>query len=119
MRAGTLDTQVVLQRRVVTYSSSGSPIETWSTLTTVWAGLRPILGEERSGTQQWVAREQTEFTVRWSTDVEDLSPLDRVVCPAEDAGDSPIPNRSIYDVIAVHEPDRHVNLKIMAARRVA
>jgi SPP1 family predicted phage head-tail adaptor len=109
----------VLQRKTSTISSSGSPTETWSTLATVWANVKPITGTERNAAQQWIAREQTQFTVRWSDDVANFSPLDRVIYPAADVGSSPLSNRSIYDVMAVHEPQRQVNLVIMAARRVA
>lgn len=119
MRAGTLDTRVVLQRKSTSYSSSGSPVDTWSTMATRWANVKPVTGSERNAAEQWIAREQTQFTVRWSADIDDLSPLDRVICPAADVSDSPLSERSVYDVIAVHEPERHVNLIIIAARRVA
>jgi len=119
LRAGDLDTRIALQRKTVTHSSSGVPVETWSTLTSRFAALRPLLGDERNGSEQLIAREQTEFTIRWSTDIDDLSPLDRIVCPVADASNSPISNRSIYDVFAVHEIGRHVGLKVLAARRVA
>ena len=119
MRAGTLDTRVVLQRSTTTLSPSGSPTDAWVSLATRWAAQKPLTGFERNGAQQWIAREQTQFTLRWSADIDDLSPLDRLVCPADDAGNSPLSNRSIYDIMAVHEPERHVSLIVMAARRVA
>lgn len=119
MRAGILDTRVALQSKATSYSASGTPVETWSTIATRWANVKPVSGTERSAAEQWIAREQTQFTVRWSVDIDDLSPLDRVICPADDASNSPIPDRSIYDIIAVHEPERHVNKLIVAARRVA
>lgn len=119
MRAGILDRRVVLQRKAQSLSSSGTPTETWSTVATRWAGIRPLTGDERNAAQQWVAREQTRFTVRWSDDVADLSPLDRVIYPSADASNSPVPTRSIYDIIAVHELGRFEGLMITAARRVA
>lgn len=119
MRAGTLDTRVVLQRKTNSYSPSGSPIEVWSALVTRWAAVKPVTGDERNAAQQWIAREQTQFTIRWSQDIDDLSPLDRIICPAEDAANSPVSNRSIYDIIAVHEAKRRESLIITAARRVA
>jgi len=118
MRAGLLDRRIALQRKSVSYSSSGTPVETWSTLVERWSAVEPITGDERNAAQQWIAREQTRFTVRWSEEIADLSPLDRVVYPADDVSSSPLPSRSIYDVIAVHEEGRHVALVIMAARRV-
>ncbi len=119
MRAGTLDTRIALQRKTTSHSSSGTPIETWSTLVERWSSADPVTGDERNAAQQWIAREQTKFTIRWSQEVEDLSPLDRVICPADGASVSPISARSIYDVIAVHEEGRNKEMIIMAARRVA
>lgn len=119
MRGGTLDTRIVLQRKVNTLSNTGEPVESWSTLAERWCSIKPITGYERNTAEQWVAREQTQFTLRWSAEIEDLSPLDRVVFPAGDASDSPETVRSLYDIIAVHEIGRHVSMLIMAARRVA
>jgi SPP1 family predicted phage head-tail adaptor len=118
MRAGTLDIRIALQRKSATYSSSGEPVEGWSTLAERWADAKPVQGAERNAAQQWVAREQTQFTLRWSSEVNDFSPVDRVVFPAEDVAVSPLPSRSVYDVMAVHQPDRNETIVIMAARRV-
>jgi head-tail adaptor len=117
-RAGLLDTLIAIQRKSQSYSSTGEPTETWSTLAQRWADLRPVTGTELNAAEQWVAREQTEFTIRWSPDVADVSPLDRIICPASAASSSPVLVRSIYDVIAVHEPIRNDTLKLLAARRV-
>lgn len=119
MRAGQLDTRIALQRKAVTYSSSGEPVETWSTLVERWSAIEPVTGDERNAAEQWVAREQTQFTVRWSEEIEDLSPLDRIICPVDDASASPEVTRSVYDIIAVHEVGRHEQMQIMTARRVA
>jgi len=119
LRAGKLDHLIVLQRKSNSYSPSGAPIEAWSNLASQrWSDVEPITGTERSAAQQWIAREQTKFTLRWSPELDDLSPLDRVVFPSDDSSLSPVPSRSIYDIIAVHQPDRLVSIIIMAARRV-
>lgn len=116
-RAGILDTRVVLQRKSVSYSNSGDATETWTTLGTRWADYAPLTGSEVNIDAQWVAKEQVQFTVRWDRDIANLSPLDRVVCPASDATVSPEVTRSIYDVMAVHSPDLNDTLKILTARR--
>lgn len=116
-RAGLLDTRVALQRKTTSLSSIGEEVEAWSTLATRWADLTPTAGIETNAAQQWVAREQTDFIVRWSPEIADLSPLDRVICPASDAGDSPLSERSIYDIIAVHRIGRNDALRVRAARR--
>jgi head-tail adaptor len=118
MRAGQLDRRVALQRKVTGYSSSGEPTESWSTLVERWAGVAPVTGDERNAAQQWVAREQTKFTLRWSPEIADLSPVDRIAFPADDAANSPLVSRSTYDIITVHEVGRHEQLVIVAARRV-
>jgi len=118
MRAGALDRRIALKGRTETLSSSGDPSYSWSLIAEVWASVIPLSGDERSAAEQWVAREQVKFTIRWSTDVEALSPLDTIIFPASDANDSPAPARSTYDIIAVNEQGRHEGLAILAARRV-
>jgi len=117
-RAGLLDTRVALQRKGTSYNNIGEPVETWSSIAVRWAALQPLTGTETNSSEQWVAREQTQFTVRWSLDIADFSPLDRLVCPASDAGASPENVRSVYDVIAVHMLGRNEDMRIVAARRV-
>ena len=119
MRAGTLDARIALQRKSTSYSSTGEPTDAWTTLGERWALVEPASGDERSASEQWVAREQTKFTIRWSQEFEDLSPLDQVIFPVGDASESPVPTRSIYDVIAVHQIGRNYQMTILAARRVA
>jgi head-tail adaptor len=111
-----LDRRVAFQQSSKSYSPSGELIEGWATLAERWANVHPLLGDERSADSQWVAREQVQFTVRWDSTLQGISPLDRVVFPASDAGASPEVKRSIYDIFAVHELGRHTALQIMAAR---
>ena len=116
-RAGTLDTRIVLQRRSVTYSNTGDEIVSWADFATRWADYKPLVGSEVNLDSQWVAKEQVQFTIRYDRDVVTIIPLDRVVCPASDAGVSPEVTRSIYDIIAVQQPDLNDTLRIIAARR--
>lgn len=118
MRAGPLDTRIALQRKSTGYDPSGEPIESWSTLATRWADLIPVTGSEANAADQFVAREQTRFVIRWSPDIADLSPLDRVICPASAATSSPGEKRSVYDIISVHEIGRNEQLDVLGARRV-
>jgi len=117
MRAGTLDHLVALQRKSSSASDSGEPQITWSTLAAQrWANKRPVSGTERYGGQQFEALEQVEFRLRWSEDIADLQPTDRIIEPAED---SPAPSeRSIYDIIAVLEIGRHEALRVITTRRL-
>jgi head-tail adaptor len=106
MRAGPLNRRIDIQRKSV------APSETWSTLATRWASVAPVVGTERFALPQISATEQTQFQVRWGSDISDLSPLDRIVYPvgSTDEGD-------IYDIAAVHELGRREGFKIIAIRR--
>jgi head-tail adaptor len=116
--AGSLDRRVTLQRVSYTSSPSGEPEESWASLATNRAAsVQPVHGDEVLGGEQARARQQVEFHVRWSRDIADLSPLDRVVYPAGAATDSPSQTSSVYDILAVHELGRHDMLRVVAARR--
>lgn len=119
MRGGKLDRRIELQRKSVTQSDTGEETESWVAVSSNRpASISPMQGVERYGGDQWVARQQVEFRIRWSTEVADLSPLDRVIYPASVA-DSPteIREANIYDIMAVNELGRREGLQILAARR--
>lgn len=131
MRAGRLDRSISILRKSVALTQSGAEIETWRPLGSLSraASLSPLKGDERFSADQVVASEQVEFQVRWSTDIADLSPLDRIVTPAlaltelegsppDLVPDAEIADRRQYDIIAVHELGRREGLRIQAARRV-
>jgi SPP1 family predicted phage head-tail adaptor len=107
MRAGRLDRKIDIQRKTVTVSPSGAPIETWNNLAANrWAYVAPASGDERFSDPQLAAKQQVEFGIRYSADVADLNPLDRISYGA-----------SIYDIHAVHEIGRREGFKIIAVRR--
>ena len=120
MRAGPLDRRVSIQRRTLTTSDSGDASETWLAIgSDRWASKRPVSGTERYSGPQLEAREQIEFQLRWSEDLADLQPVDRIIEPAADATASPsTPIRSIYDIIAVHEIGRREALSVITTRHV-
>ncbi len=47
MRAGRLRKRVIIERASTAVDEYGEEIETWATLTTVWAGVEPVSGKER------------------------------------------------------------------------
>jgi hypothetical protein len=65
-----------------------------------------VSGDERFSQPQLVAKQQTEFGVRWSSDIADLSPLDRISYGG-----------SVWDILSVAELGRREGLKIIAVRR--
>jgi head-tail adaptor len=119
MKAGSLDRRVTLMRKSETQSPSGEPVVAWAILATRAASLAPVSGSERSVAPQVVAQEQVEFRVRWTNDIADLTPRDRIVYPALDPEEpSPeIPDTHIYDLLAVHEIGRREGLRLIAYRR--
>lgn len=116
MKAGRLDRRITIQRKQVSQSDSGQPIETWSILVTVWASVGPLRGDEVFSAPQYVGKQQTEYRIRFSTDVADLTPLDRIVYPAINSGD-PVPERSVYNIFSVNEIGRREGFQIVAFRR--
>lgn len=113
IKAGDLDRRISVQRSTPTDDSYGEPIPSWAQIGRVrWARYRPLSGQERFAADQFIAQEQVEFTIRWSTDLEDLNPKDRIVYPAEGSA-----NSTIYDIMAVHEIGRREGWRILTARR--
>ena len=119
MRSGEYDLRIILQRKSVQSSDSGAPQESWTDISTFrWARMRPLISTELSAPiPQIVAKERIGFRIRWESIFADLSPLDRIISPAEDAGLSPVPTRSIYDIVAVSEIGRQEVIDIQAYRR--
>lgn len=121
MRAGRLDRLVTIQRKTSTISHSGAVQESWATHGALRraAYMAPVRGDERFSNPQVNALEQTEFRIRYSADVVDLSPQDRIIYPALDEA-SPLNSpttRHVYDVLAVHEIGRREGLQIITQRR--
>jgi head-tail adaptor len=117
MRGGRLDRRILLQRKSVSHSGSGEPLETWATLAERSASISPVRGEERFGGDQWIAKEQSEFRIRYSVSVADLSPLDRIIYPIPAGSPGDAVDTQLYDVLAVHEIGRREGLRIIAVRR--
>ena len=114
LSTGTLDRRVYLERNTPAPDNSGDPIPVWSRIGHArWARRSPVAGDERFTADQFIAREQVQWTVRWAEEIADLSPGDRVVYPT-----TATPTDSeIYDIMAVHEMGWRVALNIITARR--
>lgn len=114
MRGGTLDRRISIESRTDTRDDHGQPIPSWSRIGRVrWANVRPVSGFEGFRAEQFIARQQTEFLVRYSSDLADLSSLNRVVFPVTS---TPTDNE-IYDIKAVHEVGRREGIRIVTERR--
>ena len=120
MRAGRLDQLITIQRKSVTASDSGDPVESWNTIVgRRAASVGAVRGEERFVAPQIVAQAQLEFRIRWSANVADLAPRDRIVYPAlsEDSPEDVPDTTRIYDVQQVNEIGRREGLQIIALQR--
>ena len=121
MRAGRLDRLITIQRKTVTNSGSGEPIEAWAAIGPVRraASMVPVRGEERFSGPQLVGNEQIEFRIRYSVEVANLTPQDRIIHPAlsEDSPEDEPNTRQIHDILASHEIGRREGLQIITMRR--
>lgn len=122
MRAGRLDRLITIQRKTSTESQSGEPVESWTTIALRRpASMSPVKGDERFSTQapELVATDQIEFRIRYSADIADLSPKDRIIHPALDEDTSPDDpqNHIVHDVVTVLEIGRREGFRIITQRR--
>jgi SPP1 family predicted phage head-tail adaptor len=108
MRAGDLDRRIAIQRFTTEESPSGEPIQTWTTIATVWAKVDQQTGREFFAASQEVSERKTVFRIRW---MPDLTVLDRVVYPATESEPTAA---SIYDVSEVRELGRQEGIELHA-----
>lgn len=102
---GQLDRRITIQSRTTTADKYAAPVETWSTLATVWAKVEyPITGSDEQ-TQQGlnVATTRVIFTIRHRSDV---GFTDRIQY-----------NSEVYDIERIAELGRKSFLQITAERR--
>lgn len=118
MRAGKLDRRIAIQRKTTSQLPSGELVESWTTLGNRWASVGTLNVDEIPSQESFVAKERVEFRIRWEPQWEDISPLDRVVCPSDDAALSTVPTRSIYDIVgAAATIGRREQVQIVTFRR--
>ena len=77
--SGRLTRRVTLQRATVTQNSFNEDVEAWTTLATVWAERRDVSAAEAYRAQEVGAQITTRFKIRYSSDVADLNPRDRLI----------------------------------------
>jgi SPP1 family predicted phage head-tail adaptor len=112
VKAGKLDRRITIQRKTVTLSDSGQPVESWATLATVWAAIMPVRGAESLSAPQISATQLNEFHIRWFSAVADVHPQDRIIYPVGSSAAT-----AVYDIREVHEIGRRDGLKLIAERR--
>jgi SPP1 family predicted phage head-tail adaptor len=108
MRAGKLDRRITIQRATETRDGFNNVTLTWpgTVIATVWASKEDVRDSERFSSQEVGAEITTRFQIRWSSDVENVNPKDRVVYDGRP-----------YDIVAVKEIGRREGLEITASAR--
>ena len=106
MRAGAMDRRITLERFTATRDEYNEPVQTWATLATRWASYEPLSDGERFRASETAANASARFVIRWSTDVADLNPKDRLVFEG-----------TTFDIVHVKEVGRRKGLEITAAAR--
>jgi SPP1 family predicted phage head-tail adaptor len=106
MRAGDLDRRIVLQRATFAPNGFNEPVATWSDLITVWGTVYQVTDVEQFRAQEIGAEATTRITIRYSSEVADLGPTDRVAFGGRE-----------YNITGVRELGRREWLEIRAVAR--
>lgn len=70
IRIGDLRHRLTLEQPVRVDDDSGGAVETWTAVDSLWAGLRPLSGNERAAADQLAGRVTHEVWVRYRAGVE-------------------------------------------------
>lgn len=113
MKAGSLDRRIKIQRRVNTQSSSGAVVASWTTIAeSRAASFHPTDGKEVRFGPGLEASQTVAFRIRYSSDVSELSPNDRIIFPATSTAE-----KDIYNIVSVIRSDRNQSFLILANRK--
>lgn len=69
MRAGRLNRNVTIQRRVETQNATGEVVWTWVDVCSVWAEIAAVTGREFFGAQQIQSSVTHAITIRYRTGI--------------------------------------------------
>ncbi|MGR3452882.1 phage head closure protein [Pseudooceanicola sp.] len=106
--AGKLDRRITLERGTVSDDGFNDAIgEPWSVLAEVWAQSMPLSDGERWRAGSIGATATHRFRIRYSSQVADLNPKDRLVFEGR-----------VYDISGVKELGRRTGLEVTASARV-
>ena len=106
LRAGDLDRRIAIERFTEMRDPFNNPVKSWHELVTVWAAKTDVSDGERLAAQEVGAEISTRFRIRWSPQVSDIDPKDRVRFEGR-----------IYDIAGVKETGRREGLEISAVAR--
>ena len=106
LRAGDLDRRITIERYTETRDPFNNPVKIWQELAIVWAAKTDVSDSERLAAQEVGAEISTRFRIRWSLQVRDIDPKDRVRFEGR-----------LYDIVGVKEIGRREGLEITAVAR--
>ena len=106
MQTGKLDRRVRLERFTETRDEYNEPVETWALMATRSASYEPLSDGERFRAGETAANASARFQIRWSTQVADLNPKDRLIFGGV-----------THEIIRVKELNRREGLEITTAAR--
>lgn len=106
MDAGRLDRRITILRDAPVNNSFNEPVSVWGDHAIVWAGFKPVSDGEKWASGQTLASAIVRFTVRWSSQVSDVDPRDRITFDGR-----------TYDILGIKEVGRREYLEITAAAR--
>lgn len=102
-----LDRRITIERRTISRDQFGEAIEVWEPLVERRpASMTPLRGDERFVSDQRVARRLVEFKIRYSDNLADLNPMDRIL-------EDPF----TYDIVGVAPIGRNEGWSIIATAR--
>lgn len=109
MKPEKLDRKIKIERFTVTTNDLNEEVRTWAELATVWAEKGYRRANETQVAAEVSAIRVNRFAIRWSSQVDDLSPKDRIECPVESG--------VYFDISEVNEIGRREGLEIFATAR--
>lgn len=108
MRSGRLRHRLTVQTANISQNAFGEPVQTWTTLATVWGAVEPSRGAERQRALQVSATEEVKIVLRYSATIGGIKPDDRILYGSK-----------VYDISAVMNIDeRNRELNVMAREHI-
>lgn len=104
--AGKMDRRIDLLRATYAVNDANESIATWGVLASRAAKADAVSDGEKFRAAEMGASLSMRFMVRWSSDIADLDPTDRVLYDGR-----------TYDIVAVKEIGRREYFEITAATR--
>jgi SPP1 family predicted phage head-tail adaptor len=106
MQIGRLDRRITIERATTAANDFNEPVQTWATLTEVWAHAAPVMDAEKVRAGETLALKSYRFTIRYSAIVADVDPRDRLTFDGR-----------TFDIAGVKEIGRRQGLEITATAR--